>query len=1104
MQRLHSICFLFLLSLLTANTALSQAVNATLVGTITDASGGAVPKAQILITETNTGINKTGVANESGNYIFPDLPPGTYSVTAEHPGFKKETRRDIEVLVNSNTRVDLKLMPGNVSETIEVTGALPLMQTDRSDVGRTMDAQMVEDLPLGVNRNFQSLLDLVPGTTPANFEHSQFFNASSSLQTKVNGQPRMANSLQIEGIDDNQRTGLLQILIPPAEAIQTVSVSTSNHDPELGRGTGAITNLVMRSGTNRFNGAVYEFVQNSALDARSFFNPTVGHLAYNQFGGRIGGPIKHNKLFFFADYQRTEDHEANTNQTTIPSMAFHHGDLSADPKHQVYDPFSGNPATGAGRTPFTGNIIPESMINRISAKILALLPAPNEPFVESAPSNNYFALLPARKTNDQVDTKLDYTPSEKDRFSGRFSFARPVSFQAPIFGDAGGPAQGNFQGSGFQKTYSGGINYNRVISSTLLTEIRVGVAHYHNEARQSDYGKADTTALGIPNVNVNDFTSGFVGISIGGGFSTPLTGYSASLPWIRAEANIDLVNSWTKVLRNHTIKFGVDLRRIRDDLLQDQTFSPRGVITFSANQTSTPGGGATGLANDMASFLLDVPSKVARDVNTYFPAFRAWQIFSYAADNWQVSPKFTIQAGLRWEIYPPPTPEFKGGFSNYNFASDTLVIAGIGNNPMNMGLKTNWKYFAPRVGIAYRLTEKTVIRSGFGLSYTPFPDNTWAYNYPVRANNQYTQLNGVTYLPAAYPDGSLATFQKGFPAPQPIVVPSNGIITNPDPTSAYSIIPLDYKNPAAVQWNFAIQRALPLRFVIDVAYVGNHGVRTPAAVNLNAGQVIGLGSKGQPQYPRTADTTQYFQGYSSSYNALQVKLDRGFSSGLGITTSFSWSKAMDVQSGDDGGLFFFVNKQRNYARADFDRTLNYVQSFIYQLPFGHGKRFLAENFLGKIVGGWQASGILSARTGTPLTIEANDTLNLPASKQTPNQIAPVTILNGINVGNPWFSKSSFATPVGQVFGSMGRNVFSGPGLFGLNVSLIRRISIRERYELQLRADSLNVTNTPQFSNPQVSMTNNNFGYITGTLSSGTGVNGTGGGRVVTGGVKLTF
>jgi hypothetical protein len=243
-------------------------------------------------------------------------------VTVEHSGFKKEIRRDIEVIVNTTTRVDVQLTPGSVSETIEVTGAPPLLQTDRSDVTFSIDSQMVENLPMGVNRNFQVLLDLVPGTTPANFEHSQFFNASSSLQTKVNGQPRMANSLQIEGIDNNQRTGLLQILIPPAEAIETVNVSTSNHDPQLGRGTGAITNVLMRSGSNRFHGAGYEFVQNSALDARAFFNPTVGHLAYNQFGGRLGGPIRRNKLFFFADYQRTEDHEANTNLVTCHPWLF--------------------------------------------------------------------------------------------------------------------------------------------------------------------------------------------------------------------------------------------------------------------------------------------------------------------------------------------------------------------------------------------------------------------------------------------------------------------------------------------------------------------------------------------------------------------------------------------------------------------------------------------------------------------------------------------------------------------------------------------------------------------------------------------------------------
>lgn len=296
MPGLRKSCAILVLLFCTALPGFSQAVSATIVGTITDASGAAVAGAQVRVTETNTNISKSASANESGNYTFPDMPPGRYAVTVEHPGFKKETRRDIDVDVNSNARVDMQLSPGNVTETIEVSGAAPLLQADRSDVGRTMSAQMVEDLPLGVNRNFQALLDLVPGTTPATFEHSQFFNASSSLQTKVNGMPRMANSLEIEGIDNNQRTGLLQILVPPAEAIQQVSVSTSNHDPALGRGTGAITNVILRSGSNQFHGAVFEFIQNSALDARAFFNPSVGHLAYNQYGFRLGGPVKRNKL----------------------------------------------------------------------------------------------------------------------------------------------------------------------------------------------------------------------------------------------------------------------------------------------------------------------------------------------------------------------------------------------------------------------------------------------------------------------------------------------------------------------------------------------------------------------------------------------------------------------------------------------------------------------------------------------------------------------------------------------------------------------------------------------------------------------------------------
>lgn len=1125
MRDLRKIFVLLSLALLIAGAAFSQAVNGTIVGTVTDASGAVVAGARVTLLEVNTRVAHNGVTNASGDYSFPDLPPGTYDVAAEMTGFKKEVKSGTVLEANNSPRIDLRLQTGDVTQTVEVVANAATLQTERADTGRTMDSQLVEELPLRVNRNFQNLLDLVPGTSVETFQHSQFFNASSSLQTNTNGQPRMGNSYQIEGVDNNQRTGLLQVLISPSEAISTVSVSTTNHDIELGRGTGAIANVMLKSGTNQFHGETYWFTQNSALDARAFFNPSVGHLVYNQTGGNIGGPIKKNKLFFFVNFVNTQDHEANTNQTTIPDDPFRTGDLSGDPGHQVYDPYTGlQDGSGQGRTPFPGNIIPTSRINPIAAKILSYLPPTNEPFVATTQTNDYFALLPAVKSNNQIDSDVDWNLSDKDRLRFRFSFSRPVTYQAPEFGNAGGPAQSAFEGTGTQKTYSDGITYNRIVSPTLLTEFRVGLSHYHNEAVQTDYGVNDTAALGIPGVNLGPFTSGFVGISIGG-YSSPLTGYGPALPWDRAEVNLDFVNTWTKLIHNHSVKWGVDIRRVRDDLLQDQTYSPRGIMYFGTGQTSlqtctSPGVGcgnkSNGLANEMASFLLDQPYQEGRDVNTYFPAFREWQTFSYIGDTWQVNSRLTINLGLRWEIYGAPTPHFAGGFSEYNPANNTLEIAGVGGNSMSLGFQTHYKYFSPRTGIAYRLDDKTVIRAGYGQSYTSFPDNSWMYNFPVRSNNFYAQPNGSTDTngPVMFANGQLGSFEAGFPAPAAVVIPSNGIIANPDPTTSQLYIPLNYKNPYIESWNFAVQRQLPYGLLLDVAYVGSHGVDTGANINLNAGQIIGAGAAGEELYSKfgtTAAVQQLFAAFSTSYNALQVKFDRRLSKGLTITTAFTYNKAMSFQNGDDGGLEFYAGQgiERNYSRATFDRTLNYIQSYIYKLPVGPGEHFLSHGMAGKILGGWQLSGIFSARSGTPLTFTGSNSLNLGSGgTATDNLVAPIKDLYGINNGNPWFSTTSFAKAPTNVQGTTGYDTWSGPGLITLNAGLSRWIEmpIRDRnIRMQIRLDSINITNTPQFSNPNTSSIGSaSFGIITSTLSSGTGVNGTGGGRVVTLGLKVFF
>jgi carboxypeptidase family protein len=1125
-----------------------QAVNATLLGTVTDSSGAAVANAKVTLTETRTGISRASQTNESGNYVFPDLPPGTYTVVAEQSGFKKASRAAIDVIVNTTGRVDLVLQPGDISQTVTVEAETPILQTERSDTGRKLETVLTENLPLGTNRNFQNLLNIVPGTTRATFQHSQFFNASSSLQTEVNGQLREGNNYQIEGIDDNERTGLLQILIPPLEAIQTVDVSTSNYDAELGRASGAVVNVILKSGSNELHGGAYEFIRNNYFNARNFFDSSVGHLAYNYFGSNVGGPIIKNKLFFFADYLKVSDHEANTNLVNIPSMALRSGDLSSSTT-AIYNPFTGDTADclpggiakncGTGRLQIVAtsapgvstvpgpsgpvdafnaactnaagcpNIIPSALINSISSKLLAFLPTPTA----AGNTNNYFALLPFHKDTNFVDAKVDANLTDKDRLSGRFSYQRPSILQAPIFGAAGGPAQGAFEGSGLQNTYSVGLNYNRFFSNSLVAEFRVGAGWYHNEALNTDFGTNSSQTLGIPGVNLDPITSGIVGIQINGGtFSNPLIGFSASLPWIRSETNIDFANTWTKILGNHTVKFGGDLRRIRDALLQEQTFSPRGLYTFNDAQTALntgSGSSKTSFTNNFASFLLDVPGQAGRDLATFFPNYRAWQFFTFVQDKWLVTPKFTADIGLRWEFYPPATPVQKGGFSNYNPTNNTLVVSGYGNNPDNLGIATHYKYFAPRIGLAYRLREETVVRAGFGISYTPFPDNSYAYNFPVRSNNEFDALIG-TFDAAALPNGQTATFQNGFPSLIQPVIPANGIIPVTIPSlvksTLFAVNP-NFKNPYVESWNLAVQHSLPWRFVLDVAYIGNHSVDTVVNYNLNAATVTGLGTAGQPEFGpfnRTAGTNFLFAGYSSSYNALQLKFDRRFTNGFSTTTAYTFGKGMGFQTGDDGGLSFYINQRRDYARNDFDRTHTFVQSIVYDLPFGNGRRWASSGPASAIVGGWRISTFMTIMSGLPLyfTQSSGSSLAAPGNTQTPTLVAPVQILHGVGTGAAWFSTSSFAqTTAPGVFGNVGRNYLSGPNFFNLDAALSKAIRFRERFGLDLRLEAFGATNTPQFffasnggSSNGTTFGSNSFGHVTSAS----------GGRTLQLGLKFNF
>lgn len=592
------------------------------------------------------------------------------------------------------------------------------------------------------------------------------------------------------------------------------------------------------------------------------------------------------------------------------------------------------------------------------------------------------------------------------------------------------------------------------------------------------------------------------------GFSDPMVGYSASLPWVRSETDIEAVSNWTKIVGNHTFEFGGNLIRMRDDLLQEQTFSPRGLWTFAANETALNGGSGTNFANNFASLLLDRPSQVGRDLNVYFPAYRAWELFLYGGDKWQVSPKLTLTLGLRWEFYPPGTPQFPGGFSNYDGSINSLVVAGVGGNPMNLGMMKKWHDFAPRIGIAYRLSDHDVIRAGFGISYQPFEDNTYAYNFPVKQNNSFNSL--TSYGPAILPDGTPATFAKGFPPPLVATVPSNGIIPVNTPllkSQSYFVIPKNYLDPYIESWNFTYERALPGQLALDIGYVGNRGVHIPLQYNMNAVNnpaFIGKGAAGQPYnqaYGITSSITEYFTQVSSNYNSLQLSLNRHFTSGVTLTSSYTYGKALGYseENGENSsGPDYYVNFRRNYARSDFDRTHMFNQSIVYDLPFGKGQKFFQSGPANIILGGWQITGVWTLMSGTPLNFGCNCVaLNTPGNHQSPELIAPFRRLYGVNTNN-WFDPTSFADPsvlFGKpTFGNVGRYILSGPGYFNLDAALFRNIRLTERFNLQLRTDWYSATNTPHFSNPDVSPGDSTFARVTGA----------GGSRAIDLGLKLSF
>ncbi len=1077
---------ILLLLILSALPVAAQTLYGSLTGTVTDASGAAVPAAKVEALNTNTGNTKTTQTDERGGYLMSDLQPGVYKITISAPAFASRVFSGTTVTPNAVLRMDVTVSVTQVNESITVGANSVMLQSDRADVNNQLRAEQITELPLinSQGRNFQVLYKILPGFTPPVEVHSESGNPQRSMATQANGMPQSSNSTKLDGATiSHPWLPRLVAYVPSVEAIETVNIVSNAFDAEQGMAGGVATNVIIKSGTNQFHGAGWEFLTNSALKNRNYFyclysctgDPNKAPKnVQNQFGGMIGGPIVKNKLFFFSDWERTTRRTIATANRTVPTAAMRTGDFSATGT-TLFDPSTGNP-NGTLRTPFPNNRIPASLIDPASAYMTGLIPAANQP--SNVFPNNYLAVGGYQFRRDNVDFKVNYVPTERLQMFTRYSFSPTLVFDPPSLGAAGGDAtNGGQPGTAPGLTQSAAVGGTYTISPRLIFDAVIGYTRLRLAAQNVDLDKNyGLDVLKIPGTNGTDpLQAGYPRFTFGSSFSS-LGNPNVSNPFLFRDNQYVASSNIGWVRGSHSIRFGFEFSRFDINHFQPQASNgPRGGFNFGGGVTSLNGGAATTGFNSYADFLLGTPTGMGKDIQYLNPAtVRMPSYGMYIRDAWQVTRKLTIDYGIRYEIYPAPRRDHWEG-ERYDPNTDKVYRGGY---------DTGHGQFAPRLGIAYRMNERTVIRLGGGISVDP---NTFRYLRDAYPATISTQFSGATSFQAA---GSLRTGLPQFIGPDL----TQSVFSLPAAVGT-TTFPQKFNRGYIESWNLTLQRDMGHGINFTAGYVGSRAIRQTVIQNINAAGPGG-GNAGRALFPafgRISDVRYFTPFNTAQYNGLQTNVTRRFASSL-LGASYTLSRAIGYTDDTDGGLTFnYVPMlNRNKAVAGFDRTHNLQIYGNYELPFGQGKPMLSSGFVRHIVGGWQTNWILSRTSGTPFTVSASGTsLNAPGNSQTADQIlANVDIPGGHGVGQPYFNPNAFA-PVTEVrFGNTGRNILRGPGVFNLDAGLFRKFAIKEKIQMQIRAECFGVTNTPQFGNPGANVSNltrnadgsvralNGFGEIT--------------------------
>jgi hypothetical protein len=1102
-----------------AGNARAQAVYGSIAGIVTDTSGAAVPGATVTITSVQRKAVDTVTANASGFYEKARLLPGHYDVKGELTGFKSKVVSAVTVNVDTQTKVDVRLDLGDISETVTVNAAEgQLLKTDRADVATVFESKQLTELPV-LDRNFTKFLLLTPGTQQQTWQHAASENPQGSTQTMVNGQTFSGTGWQLDGTDNRDVILGIVVVNSTLESIGESKITSQNYDAEFGQAVAGVVSVQTKSGTNAFHGSAFEFAQRDRFQARNPFsqpdkpNPVTGKVLpttkKDQFGASLGGPIQKNKWFAFADYQGSRNTVGGSQLLTVPTAAARNGDFSAYGVN-IYDPLTGTPAN---RKQFPGNVIPANRLSPQTQAILKLLPLPNAAGTQNGTRDNYIAQGSEAFDADQINTRVDGRLSDRLNVFGRYSFAKYSLSGPTAFGQGGGHELVSLGGNSKVKNHSVATGFDYTLNATTILDFRFGFYQYKVDVLPFDFGTTPATAAGIPGLNFDDFSSGLPYLDIQGdrGFrmGSGLDPNRCNCPLAQDEKQWQVVSNLTKVLGNHTAKFGFDIRRAYN-LRVPSDAHRSGQLHFSDQRTAGTDGGL-----GIATFLLGDVSSFQRFVSTSTDAReRQWRHFYYVQDTWRASHKLTLNYGLRADLYNPQTVNAAGNGGWLDINTGEIRVGGVGdiNLAGNVKNKINW---APRVGVSYQMNEKMVVRAGYGRSYDTgvfgsIFGHAVTQNLPVLSIQSLNPPNNFD---------SVFNLAQGPSAPVFASPGTNGRLKLPNGVEARLL--LDKQNvPALDAWNVTVQRQLTNTISTELAYVGNHSNRAfigngpsanyndPTLVGFNAGlntnqrrpffagPIAGApdGAQGDlGNYGAAFGWTQNI-GYfcncgQTDYQSLQAKITRRFSGGWSLLAHYTLQRAQN-----NDGSYFFIDPNQNYGTNGFNRTHNFVVSSLVELPFGKGKKFASEatGLADAIIGGWQVNTNVFVQSGLPFSVgyagSGNDRdvgsgrpdlIGDPSGPKTKDQW-----FNTTPIGSPG---SAFGRPAKGTFGNMERNTLTGPGFWNVDASLFKRFHMGGSSNLEFRMEIVNVFNHVNLGQPDSTVgtlgeARPNAGKITGTAA----------------------